>query len=85
MKPEQRGSLQTVGDLSRLGNQGIPQFTFSIGKKMSKSFPFGKQNYQFLYASAYWPADKYKSTDRLDDFTSQILNELSRISPIGFL
>jgi len=32
----------TVGDLSRSGNQGIPHFTFPIGKKMFKSFPFGK-------------------------------------------
>jgi len=29
----------TVGDLSRLGNQGIPHFTFPIGKKTVKIFP----------------------------------------------
>jgi len=52
-----------VGDFSTSGNQGIPHFTFPIGKKNVKIFHVREIKWSFLYTSAYCPADKYVSWD----------------------
>jgi len=77
--------LVTRGGLSQSGNQGVPPFYFPDREKNVKIFPVWEIKWSFLYTSAYCPADKYVLTDGKDECTGQILNELSRISPIEFL
>jgi len=49
---------------SCFGNQGIPHFTVPIRKKLSKYFPFKKQNDHFLNASCLCVRDNIKTRDR---------------------